>query len=153
MSEFQCKIQNTKTIKKIKFQLVMSQDQREHSAAHLPRKIQHRWEFNIRFSSTNNSGDNLMFFFNDFTSVLAVQNSSIGDLVTHWLTESLTESRTFTFDIHRATSETCDLCNIWSESLGDMTWPKKYLPTNRPAHLLTYLPPALNLSHIPLQTL
>ena len=32
---------------------------------------------------------------------LAVQNSSIGDLVTHWLTQSVTHS-TFTFDIQRA---------------------------------------------------
>ena len=48
---------------------------------------------------------------------------SLSHWVTHWLTEG-----TFTFDIHRATSETCDLCNIWSESLGDMTWPKIYLP-------------------------
>ena len=44
---------------------------------------------------------------------LAVQNSSIGDLVTHWLTDSLTDSfthwlthGTFTFDIQRATLET-----------------------------------------------
>ena len=43
---------------------------------------------------------------------LAVQNSSIGDLVTHSLTHSLTDSvthSTFTFDIKRATLETCDL--------------------------------------------
>ena len=47
---------------------------------------------------------------------------------THWLTDWLTDG-TFTFDIHSATPETCDIWNIWSESLGDMTWPKKYLPT------------------------
>ena len=72
---------------------------------------------------------------------LAVQNSSIGDLVTHWLTQSLSHSlthSTFTFDTQRATPETCDLWNIRSEIIGDMTWPKKYLPTNRPAHLPTY---------------
>ena len=52
---------------------------------------------------------------------LAVQNSSL----THWLTHS-----TFTFDIQRATLETCDLWDIWSEWWGDMTWLKKtYLPT------------------------
>ena len=50
-------------------------------------------------------------------SFLAVQNSSIGDLVTDWLTHS-----TFTFDIQRTTLETCDLWNIWSEWWGDMTW-------------------------------
>ena len=40
--------------------------------------------------------------------VLAVQNSSIGDLVANSLTHSLTHS-TFTFDTQRATPETCDL--------------------------------------------
>ena len=35
----------------------------------------------------------------------AVQNSSIGDLVTHSLTDSLTHGN-FTFDIQRATLET-----------------------------------------------
>ena len=34
-----------------------------------------------------------------FFSFLAVQNSSIGDLVTDSLTDSLSHSRTFTFDI------------------------------------------------------
>ena len=38
---------------------------------------------------------------------LAVQNSSIGDLVTQSLTDSLRVP--FTFEIHRATLETCDL--------------------------------------------
>ena len=60
-------------------------------------------------------------------SFLAVQNSSIGDLVTDWLTHS-----TFTFDIQRTTLETCDLWDIWSEWWGDMNWLKKtYLPTYR----------------------
>ena len=40
---------------------------------------------------------------------LAVQNSSIGDLVTHSLTDSLTNS-TFTFDIQRTNS--CDVYPI-----------------------------------------
>ena len=39
-----------------------------------------------------------------FYVFLAVQNSSLGDLVT----ESLTDS-TFTFEVQRATLETCDL--------------------------------------------
>ena len=39
---------------------------------------------------------------------LAVQNSSIGDLVTHSLTHSLTESLTFTFAIQRVIPETFD---------------------------------------------
>ena len=38
-------------------------------------------------------------FIHVFELFLAVQNSSIGDLVTHSLTHSVTESRTFTFDI------------------------------------------------------
>ena len=54
------------------------------------------------------------------TMFLAVQNSSIGDLVTHWLTH-----RTLLIVIQRATLDTCDLWDIWSEWLGDMTWPKK----------------------------
>ena len=60
--------------------------------------------------------------------------------LTHWLTDWLTDG-TFTFDIHRATPETCDLFNIWSESLGDMTWPKNtYQPTDQPTFLPIYLP-------------
>ena len=51
---------------------------------------------------------------------LAVQNSSLGDLVT----ESLTQG-TLLIDIQRATQETCDLWYIWSEWWGDMTWPAK----------------------------
>ena len=43
---------------------------------------------------------------------LAVQNSSIGDPVTHSLTHSL---RTLLLDRKRATLETCDLWDIWSE--------------------------------------
>ena len=39
---------------------------------------------------------------------LAVQNSSIGDLVTHSVTESLTQSVTFTFAIQRAILKNCD---------------------------------------------
>ena len=44
----------------------------------------------------------------------------------HWLTDSLTHwlsHSTFTFDIKRATQDTCDLWNIWSEWWGDLTWP------------------------------
>ena len=51
---------------------------------------------------------------------LAVQNSSIGDLVTHWLTH-----RTLLIDIQKAILETCDLWDICSEWWEDMTWPKK----------------------------
>ena len=40
---------------------------------------------------------------------LAVQNSSIGDLVTHWVTHW-----PFDFDMQRATPETCDLWDIWN---------------------------------------
>ena len=46
---------------------------------------------------------------------------NIGDLVTN----SLTESLTFTFAIQRAILETCDLWDICSEWWEDMTWPKK----------------------------
>ena len=49
-----------------------------------------------------------MKFKNKTMFFLAVQNSSIGDLVTHSLTHSLTDG-TFTFDIQRATLETCEL--------------------------------------------
>ena len=48
-----------------------------------------------------------------------------GQRVTLSLTDSDTQS-TFTFDIQRATQETCNLWDIWSEWWGDMTWPKKY---------------------------
>ena len=54
---------------------------------------------------------------------LAVQNNSIGDLVTHWLTDWLRVP--FTFEIQRATLETCDLWDIGSEWWRQMTWPKK----------------------------
>ena len=58
----------------------------------------------------------------------AVQNSSIGDLVTDWLTDSW--HGTLTFHIQRATLETSDQSDA-------ETWPdKKYLPTYPP----TYLP-------------
>ena len=53
-------------------------------------------------------------------SFLEVQNSSIGDLVTHWLTHG-----TLLIDIQRATQETCDLWDIWLERWGAMKWPKK----------------------------
>ena len=45
------------------------------------------------------------------TTFLAVQNSSIGDLVTDSLTDWLTNT-TFTFDIQRATLETSDLRHL-----------------------------------------
>ena len=48
---------------------------------------------------------------------LAVQNSSIGDLVTHSVTVLLLLT-------YRVTLETCDLWDIWSEWWRDMTWPK-----------------------------
>ena len=55
---------------------------------------------------------------------LAVQNSSTGDLVIHWLNDSLTHWGYFYcwLDIQRATQETCDLWDIWSEWWGDMCW-------------------------------
>ena len=46
---------------------------------------------------------------------LAVQNSSIGDLVTQSVTHSLTNWVTFTFAIQRAILETCDHWDIWSD--------------------------------------
>ena len=63
-------------------------------------------------------------FLAKFWSFLAVQNSSIGNLVTHSLTESLTDWVTFTFAIQRAILETCYHWDIWSEWWGDMTWLK-----------------------------
>ena len=42
---------------------------------------------------------------------LAVQNSSIGDLVTHSLTHSVTHD--FTIDIQRAILKTCDPRDMW----------------------------------------
>ena len=57
-------------------------------------------------------------------SFLAVQNSSIGDLVTDSLTYWLTHG-TLLIDIQRATPEICDLWDIWLEWWGDMNWPKK----------------------------
>ena len=53
---------------------------------------------------------------------LAVQNSSLGDLVTHSPLGLVTHA-TFTFDIQRATLETYDLWDIWSEWQGNMSWP------------------------------
>ena len=64
---------------------------------------------------------------------LAAQNSSIGDLVTHSLSN-------FYFWHYRVTLETCNLWDIWSEWWRDMIWLKKDLPTNIPTHLPTYLP-------------
>ena len=46
---------------------------------------------------------------------LAVQNSSIGDLVTHWVSQSLT----FTFAIQRAIPETCDR---WNNFYDNFLW-------------------------------
>ena len=48
---------------------------------------------------------------------LAVHNSSIGDLVTNWLTEDFTNWH------YRVTLETCDLWDLRSEWWGNMTWP------------------------------
>ena len=42
----------------------------------------------------------------------------------HWLTHWLTQG-TLPIDIQRATHETCDLWDLWSEWWGYMTWPKK----------------------------
>ena len=50
----------------------------------------------------------------------------------------LADWRYFYFWHQRATQETCDLKEIWSEWWGDMTRSKKYLPTNIPNHLPTY---------------
>ena len=65
-----------------------------------------------------------------FVSSLAVQNSSIGDLVTDWLSD-------FLFWHYRVTLETCDLWDIWSEWWGDLILPPTYL---LPTYLPTYLP-------------
>ena len=60
---------------------------------------------------------------------LAVQNSSIGGRVT---------DSTFTFDIQRATPETCDLWDTWSEWWGNMTWPTFWQsPPTHPPNLPT----------------
>ena len=62
---------------------------------------------------------------------LAVQSSSIGDLVTDWLTHSLSD---FWFWHYRVALETCDLWDILSVSWGpDLTTKPTYL-------LPTYLP-------------
>ena len=53
-----------------------------------------------------------------FGFFLAVQNSSIGDLVNHWVSHWL---RTLLLDIQRATPETCDIWDIWYLS-DEETW-------------------------------
>ena len=45
--------------------------------------------------------------------------------LSHSLTHSVTHSLTFTFAIQRATLDTCDLWDIWSEWWGDMKIFKK----------------------------
>ena len=70
------------------------------------------------------NGDFLDFSTFPRTLFLAVQNSSIGDLVTHSLTDWLTNSLTFTFAVQRTILETCYHWDIWSEWWGDMTWLK-----------------------------
>ena len=40
-------------------------------------------------------------------------------------TKTMTKTNTFRKHPQRAILETCDLCDIWSEWWGDMTWPKK----------------------------
>ena len=77
--------------------------------------------FHIELNVFASIGKYYVFKLNDF---LAVQNSSLGDLVTDWLTHSLTNS-TFTFKIQRATQEACDLWYIWSEWWGDHLTKKK----------------------------
>ena len=64
-----------------------------------------------------------LFFFPGSIPIwfLAVQNSSIGDLVTH----SLSHSGYFYFWHYRVTLETCDLWYSWTEWWGDIAWPKK----------------------------
>ena len=57
------------------------------------------------------------------TIFLAVQNSSIGDLVT----DSLTDSVTFTFDI---TEQSWRIVTFETFVQRDMTWPKKLTKTN-----------------------
>ena len=61
--------------------------------------------FDDKYFQINDSKETM-----EVSMFLAVHNSSIGDLVT----DSLTDSLTFTFDIQRATQETCDLSDIWS---------------------------------------
>ena len=81
--------------------------------------------FNFLFSSFSTSPPNqsfsffssYFFFFFNFSSrslffFLAVQNSSIGDLVTDWLTNSLT-NRTLLIDIQKAILLTLSLIHIW----------------------------------------
>ena len=110
------------------------------------------------------------------TRFLAVQNSSIGDLVTHqlthftdWYTKSnprdlwplrhligvirrheltkkktmtktktetktMTKTNTFREHLQRATLDTFDLWDIWSEQWRDMTWPKKDIDKGKDKH-------------------
>ena len=61
--------------------------------------------------------------FSRFQNVfLAVQNSSIGDLVTHSLTDSL---RTLLIVIQKTIWLTSDFPDIWLEWWGDLSWPTK----------------------------
>ena len=62
-------------------------------------------------------------YLSDVGIFLAVHNSSIGDLVTDSLTDSLTHWQYFYFWHYRVTLETCDLSDIWSEWWENMTWP------------------------------
>ena len=81
-----------------------------------------------RWRSSNREGKILIIIWHTpIMWFLAVHNSLIGDLVTHWVTHSL---RTLLIVIQRATLETCDLWDIWSEWWEDMTWPKKLTKTN-----------------------
>ena len=64
---------------------------------------------------------------------LAVQNSSIGDLVTHWLTHSLSFDFNITeWPLRLVTSETFD------QSDGE-TWPDQKIPTYLPIYIPNYL--------------
>ena len=77
---------------------------------------------------------------------LAVQNSSIGDLVTHWLTDWLTDSLSHWvtdsqyFYFWHTKSNTRDLWPlkhpIWDHRRHDLTEKNTYQPTDQP----TYLP-------------
>ena len=44
---------------------------------------------------------------------------------TNTKTKTMTKTSTFRDHLQRATLETCDLWDIWSEWWGDMTWPTK----------------------------
>ena len=71
-------------------------------------------------SKNEKSFSNLMLYHTvaDICHFLAVHNSSIGDLVTDWVTHS----QYFYFWHYRVIQETCDLWDIWSDMSDEVTW-------------------------------